>query len=106
VGIMKNMLSKFALIGSAAIIFNAGLAFADTASSPDKPAAPGTAAETDSKTQENNPSGPTTQTTSHPKEGTKKKKHKTHAPTTTTDASGDKATKTPQSTSAPSTNNP
>jgi hypothetical protein len=103
---MKIHVCRLALIVVAAFFLNAGWAFSAD-NTPPAQATPGTVESKDTKTQENNPSGTTTQTTSHPKEGTKKHKHKTHAPAATgTDQSGDKATKTPQTTTPPSTTNP
>jgi hypothetical protein len=102
---MKINLSRFVLLAVAAVLLNAGAAFAADTTPPEK-AVPGSPAQTDTKTQENDPNGPATQTTDHPKEGTKKKKHKTHTDATQTQAGTDKATKTPQEGSAPSTNAP
>ena len=98
---MKNQVGRLALIGTAAFLLN-GWVLADTAGTTN--ATPGTPAATDSKTQENNPVGTTAQTTAHPKEGTKKKKHKTHAPAPVANQAGDTTSKAPQSESSPATN--
>lgn len=102
---MKTYLHRFALVTVTAFFLNPGWAYsADT--TPPGQATPGSAESQDSKNQENTPSGPDKQVTAHPKEGTKKKKHKTHAPDPTgTNQSGDTATKTPQKDSPPSTPN-
>lgn len=99
---MKIHVCRFALIAAVTLFLNSGWVCADNATN--AAPAPGTAESKDSKIQENN--GPEKQVTAHPKEGTKKKKHKTHAPASQTTASGDKATKTPQKDSVPSTTNP
>lgn len=100
---MKIQVCRYALLAASLVFLNSGIAFsADT--TPPAMATPGTPAETDTKSQENNPAGPAKQVTKHPHEGTKKKKHKTHAPADNgTTQSGDKATKTPQKETTPST---
>jgi hypothetical protein len=107
---MKIHLCRCALLAVAAGVLNLGWAYgADNTNTPSAqaPAAPGSAEQKNTKTQENNPPGPTTQVTKHPKEGTKKHKHKTHAPASAgVNQSGDKATKTPQKDTPPSMSNP
>lgn len=103
---MKIKVCQYALIAALTLFIGTDRALCADTTPPEK-AVPGTAAETDTKNQENNPSGPADQTTDHPKEGTKKHKHKTHAPADAgVDQSGDKATKTPQKDTPPSTPNP
>jgi hypothetical protein len=58
---MKNLLKTSAVIAVSAFVTFSGALWADTASSPDKPAAGGTPGSTDSKNQENTPAGPTAQ---------------------------------------------
>ena len=104
---MKIQVCRWALLAAALACLNSGIAFADgTNMTPTAPAAPGSAEQKDTKTQENNPVGPAKQKTAHPSEKSKHHKHKTHAPSPKGDMSGDKATKTPQKETPPSTPNP
>lgn len=106
---MKTQLSKLLAVSVAVLVMGSRITMGDDANAniPPAKATPGSPAESNTKTQENNPAGSATQTMAHPKEGTKKKKKKNSgAPVTTTDtttASGDKATKTPQKDAPPST---
>jgi hypothetical protein len=99
---MKNQVCKWMLVGAAAMVLNAGVAFA--ADSMATNAAPGTPASTDTKSQENSPPGPTNQATASTPSGTKKHHHRPKSTDPVPNQAGDTTSKTPQAGSSPSTN--
>ncbi len=92
---MKNQVLRLALVGTTALMLNVGWVMAaDTTAQ--QPATPGTASETDTKSQENNPAGPDKQKVASTPSGTKKHHKKPKGTDPVAHQSPDMATKPPQ----------
>jgi hypothetical protein len=111
---MKTHVCKLALIALSALFLNLESSYAADTTPPDK-ATPGTAAETDTKSQENNPSGPAQQTNASAPADSKTAANTPNGTETQKTASGagaksskkhHKHKKTTAATSAPSTVTP